>query len=87
MPDWEAVVAALPQISEALASKDLSYALELSKKRRVTLSDFRGSLYVSVREWYTDKSGKDVPGAKGLNLAVSAWEKLVAGATAFTTRV
>ncbi|KAH7010957.1 putative RNA polymerase II transcriptional coactivator [Macrophomina phaseolina] len=37
--------------------------LEISAKRRVAVSDFRGKPMVSIREYY-EKDGKDLPGKK-----------------------
>lgn len=36
---------------------------EISKMRRVTVSEFRGKTMVSVREYY-EKDGKELPGKK-----------------------
>ena len=36
---------------------------EISKSRRVTVTDFKGKTFVNVREYY-EKDGKDLPGKK-----------------------
>ncbi|KAK2385259.1 ssDNA-binding transcriptional regulator [Trifolium repens] len=46
---------------------------ELTKKRKVTIQDFKGRRYVSIREFYT-KDGKELPSNKGISLSVEQWE-------------
>ncbi|GAU11849.1 hypothetical protein TSUD_76000 [Trifolium subterraneum] len=46
---------------------------ELTKKRKVTIQDFKGKRYVSIREFYT-KDGKELPSNKGISLSVEQWE-------------
>lgn len=38
--------------------------IQLSSKRNVVISDFRGKALVSIREFY-EKDGKQLPAAKG----------------------
>ncbi|XP_048335650.1 uncharacterized protein LOC107423619 [Ziziphus jujuba] len=45
---------------------------ELSKKRSVTVQDFRGKTMVSIREFYL-KDGKRVHTAKGISLPAEQW--------------
>ncbi|KAL2527731.1 F-box protein SKIP8 [Abeliophyllum distichum] len=45
---------------------------ELSDKRRVTISDFRGKTLVSMREYYK-RDGKELPTAKGISLTAEQW--------------
>jgi hypothetical protein len=40
-----------------------SGAPQISDKRRVTLSEFRGKAMISIREYY-EKGGKQLPGKK-----------------------
>ncbi|KAG2450551.1 hypothetical protein HYH02_005052 [Chlamydomonas schloesseri] len=80
--DWHTLCGALPAISAALARKDLGYVLQLSGKRRVALSEFKGAVYVGVREFY-EKDGQLLPGAKGLSMTAAQWAALVAGAPGF----
>lgn len=76
--DWQAVCAAADAISAAAAAKNTSYVQELSGSRRVTISEFKSKMYVAVREYY-EKNGQMLPGQKGLNMAVDAWQRLLAG--------
>jgi len=46
---------------------------ELSDKRRVSLSTFRGKTYVDIREFY-EKDGVLLPGKKGISLNMDQWE-------------
>eukprot|EP00198_Chlamydomonas_reinhardtii_P013533 XP_001702870.1 predicted protein [Chlamydomonas reinhardtii] len=80
--DWATMCAALPAISSALAKRDMGYVLQLSGKRRVSLSEFKGAVYVGVREFY-EKDGQLLPGAKGLSMNAAQWAALVAGAPGF----
>lgn len=41
--------------------------VQLSTKRRVTITDFRGKTLVSMREYYY-KDGKELPTSKGMGL-------------------
>ncbi|KAI5448913.1 hypothetical protein NCC49_005766 [Naganishia albida] len=50
--------------------------IELSNKRRATVREFKGSTLIDLREYYTDKSGDDKPGAKGLSLTADQWQTL-----------
>ncbi|GJP81733.1 hypothetical protein CLOP_g11869 [Closterium sp. NIES-67] len=49
---------------------------ELSAKRKVTVSEFKGRLLVSIREYWS-KDGKELPSSKGISLPPDQWEKLV----------
>ncbi|KAK2439216.1 ssDNA-binding transcriptional regulator [Trifolium repens] len=48
---------------------------ELTKKRKVTIQDFKGRRYVSIREFYA-KDGKELPSNKGISLSGEQWEVL-----------
>ncbi|KAI9800398.1 MAG: hypothetical protein M1825_004168 [Sarcosagium campestre] len=50
---------------------------ELSKNRRVTVSEFRGKYMVNLREYY-EKDGKSLPGKKGISLPIDQFNALVA---------
>jgi len=39
---------------------------------RVTMSDFKGTTYVDVRVWFTDRDGELRPGPKGVSLRPDA---------------
>ncbi|KAF6203477.1 hypothetical protein GE061_001808 [Apolygus lucorum] len=50
---------------------------ELGGNKRVTVREFRGKLYVDIREFYCDKNSGDMkPGKKGVSLPVNLWRKL-----------
>ncbi len=49
------------------------------RSRRVSLSEFKGTLYVAVREYY-EKDAQMLPGQKGLNMTSPQWAACVAGA-------
>ncbi|CAI5514356.1 unnamed protein product [Closterium sp. Naga37s-1] len=49
---------------------------ELSGKRKLTVSEFKGRLLVSIREYY-EKGGKEMPSSKGISLPNDQWDKLV----------
>jgi len=42
---------------------NLECLLQISKSRRVTISDFKGKTFVNIREYY-EKDGKTLPGKK-----------------------
>ncbi|KAL8063957.1 hypothetical protein ABFX02_01G059900 [Erythranthe guttata] len=44
----------------------------LNDKRRVTLSEFKGKTYLSIREYYK-RDGKELPSAKGISLTTEQW--------------
>ncbi|KAF3922048.1 hypothetical protein ABW20_dc0107370 [Dactylellina cionopaga] len=46
------------------------------KARRVTVSDFKGNVYVSVREYY-EKDGKYFPGKKGISMNLDQFNQLI----------
>ncbi|KXZ56426.1 hypothetical protein GPECTOR_1g38 [Gonium pectorale] len=78
--DWRTLAGALGDVSAALARKDSTYSMQLSGKRKVSLSDFKGTTYVGVREYYDKGNGEMAPGQKGLNMNPQQWAALVAGA-------
>uniref|UniRef100_A0A182JI93 Transcriptional coactivator p15 (PC4) C-terminal domain-containing protein n=1 Tax=Anopheles atroparvus TaxID=41427 RepID=A0A182JI93_ANOAO len=45
-------------------------------KRKVTVSEFKGRVYVNIREYY-EKDGKTLPSKKGISLTVPEWKKLL----------
>lgn len=51
---------------------------ELSKNRKVTISQFKGQHYVDIREYYEDKETKELkPGKKGISLPVEQFKDLI----------
>ncbi|KAK3724419.1 hypothetical protein LTR37_001043 [Vermiconidia calcicola] len=46
---------------------------ELSGKRRVQVSDFKGMTMVGIREFYNDKESKSLPGKKGIALTLDQY--------------
>ncbi|GHJ90175.1 hypothetical protein NliqN6_6577 [Naganishia liquefaciens] len=61
---------------EAFVNENGENYIELSNKRRATVREFKGSTLIDLREYYTDKSGEEKPGAKGLSLTAEQWVKL-----------
>ena len=49
---------------------------EISKARRVTISDFKDKKMVSVREYY-EKDGEWLPGKKGISMTLEQFSALV----------
>eukprot|EP00794_Sanderia_malayensis_P009850 gene9850-10861_t len=49
---------------------------ELGKKRRVSVSEFRGKKLIDIREYYTNEDGDEKPGRKGIALSIEQWNKL-----------
>ncbi|EPS29107.1 RNA polymerase II transcriptional coactivator KELP [Penicillium oxalicum] len=49
---------------------------EISKMRRVTVSEFRGKTMVSVREYY-EKDGQELPGKKGISMSLEQFAAFV----------
>lgn len=45
---------------------------------QVNINRFKGATYVAIREYY-EKGGQLLPGAKGMNLNLDGWHKVVAG--------
>jgi hypothetical protein len=50
----------------------LFFPFQLTKKRKVTIQDFKGIRYVSIREFYP-KDGKELPSKKG---KLTTWNSL-----------
>jgi len=43
---------------------------------KITPSEFKGKLYVGVRQWY-EQNGELKPGNKGINLTIEEWNEIV----------
>jgi len=49
---------------------------ELGNRKKVTISEFRGTSYVNIREYYEDKeTGEEKPGRKGIVLNRRQWDE------------
>ncbi|KAK9821484.1 hypothetical protein WJX74_001233 [Apatococcus lobatus] len=68
-------------ISKALDAEDESYSIELSTKRRASISVFKSKPMVNIREYY-EKDGQQLPGKKGISLAAEQWQALAEGLSA-----
>ncbi|KAK9835083.1 hypothetical protein WJX84_011413, partial [Apatococcus fuscideae] len=65
-------------ITTALEAEDENYSLELSTKRRASISVFKKKPMVNIREYY-EKDGEQLPGKKGISLAAEQWRALADG--------
>uniref|UniRef100_A0A182YCD9 Transcriptional coactivator p15 (PC4) C-terminal domain-containing protein n=1 Tax=Anopheles stephensi TaxID=30069 RepID=A0A182YCD9_ANOST len=59
---------------------------ELDKNRKVSVSEFKGKVYVGIREYY-EKDGKTLPSKKGISLTVPQWKKLLEQADAINEEI
>ncbi|KAH9917880.1 transcriptional Coactivator p15-domain-containing protein [Epithele typhae] len=55
--------------------------IELSKKRRATVTTFKGGKFLDIREYYGDEDDLK-PGKKGISINREQWETLKKGAAA-----
>ncbi|GAA5996802.1 transcriptional coactivator p15/PC4 family protein [Rhodotorula paludigena] len=53
--------------------------LDLGKNKRVTVSQFKKSTLVQIREYYMGDDGEMKPGKKGIALSVEQWDRLKKG--------
>ncbi|XP_049292015.1 RNA polymerase II transcriptional coactivator [Anopheles funestus] len=56
-------------------------SFSLDKNRKLTVTEFKGKVYVGVREYY-EKDGKEMPSKKGISLTVPQWKQLLEHADA-----
>lgn len=49
------------------------FYIDLTSKKRITISEFRGKTYVGIREFY-EKDGKKLPSQKGISLNIEEWK-------------
>lgn len=55
--------------------------MDLGRKRTVKISEFKGKRYIDIREYYEDKSTKELkPGKKGITLYLDEFNRLVEAA-------
>ncbi|CAK9821198.1 Activated RNA polymerase II transcriptional coactivator p15 [Anthophora plagiata] len=52
-------------------------AWDLGNNRQISVRDFKGKLYVDIREMYYDKDANLKPAKKGICLNMSQWRKLL----------
>ncbi|KAL3135856.1 hypothetical protein ABBQ32_007412 [Trebouxia sp. C0010 RCD-2024] len=57
--------------------------IQLSAMRKADVSDFKGTVYVSIREYY-EKDGKQLPGKKGISLPADQFQKLLEAQASLT---
>ncbi|KAF7418710.1 hypothetical protein HZH68_001363 [Vespula germanica] len=50
---------------------------DLGNNRQVNVRDFKGKLFVDIREMYYDKAGDLKPGKKGICLNMTQWRKFM----------
>lgn len=64
--------------ARSVSSEDehLGDKIMLSYDRFADVSNWRGTVYISIREYYTDKSNVQRPSKKGISLRMNEWEKL-----------
>ncbi|EAA00534.2 RNA polymerase II transcriptional coactivator [Anopheles arabiensis] len=77
-----------PKSTEKAAStpgKDPN-VFELDKNRKITVNEFKGKVYVGIREYYS-KDGQDLPSKKGISLTVPQWKTLLEHADAINEQI
>ncbi|XP_050520062.1 RNA polymerase II transcriptional coactivator [Daktulosphaira vitifoliae] len=57
-------------------SNEEEHSWVLERNRFVKVRDFKGKLYVDIREFY-EKDGNLLPGKKGISLTMQQWNKLL----------
>ncbi|GAB7365803.1 hypothetical protein MBLNU230_g7136t1 [Neophaeotheca triangularis] len=62
--------------TEMQKDDDGSVYWEVSKTRRIQISDFKGQTMVGIREFY-EKDGKSLPGKKGISLPVDQFAAML----------
>lgn len=66
----------VPTSQSAKTDSEGSLYWEISKARRVTLSEYRGKKMVGIREYY-EKDGEMLPGKKGISMTLEQYGVLV----------
>ncbi|OAD57124.1 Activated RNA polymerase II transcriptional coactivator p15 [Eufriesea mexicana] len=59
------------------SNKDEDAVWDLGNNRQISVRDFKGKLYVDIREMYYDKEANLKPGKKGICLNMTQWQKLL----------
>jgi hypothetical protein len=49
---------------------------ELTSTRRVTIKKWQGKVLVDIREFYSDPTGEQKPGKKGISLSIEQFEAI-----------
>jgi len=57
-------------------NKDGESYVDLGKKKRVTIREFKGLTLIDIREYYGFE-GEEKPGKKGISLSVEQWKNLM----------
>ncbi|XP_012254331.2 activated RNA polymerase II transcriptional coactivator p15 [Athalia rosae] len=57
--------------------KDEDTVWDLGSNRQVTVREFKGKLFVDIREMYYDKDGDVKPGRKGICMNMAQWRKFM----------
>lgn len=65
-------------------SDDGKVEWELGKSKKVTVREFKGKVFVDIREYYCDKAGDWKPGKKGIALQRDQWDELLASSGQIT---
>lgn len=68
----QSILANLDAITDALSKQDQEYALELTNKRRVTISNYNGAWMVNIREYF-ELNSQLRPTKKGISLMPPQW--------------
>ncbi|GLI65550.1 hypothetical protein VaNZ11_009112, partial [Volvox africanus] len=81
---WARLARDLPQLLAAQRNRNAGApATQLSKTRVAAVSEFKGTFYLGLREYY-EKDGQLLPSKKGVNLSPSEAEALLAVAADIT---
>ncbi|KAJ6644489.1 RNA polymerase II transcriptional coactivator KIWI [Pseudolycoriella hygida] len=63
------------RLSSGVKTED-GTVFDLDRYKRVTVREFKGKLYIDIREFY-EQNGKQLPGKKGISLQPEQWRKLL----------
>jgi hypothetical protein len=65
-----------PMESDSDGEPYVEEKFKLSPWKFLDVSQFRDSIYVSIREYYRDKKGEMRPKKKGISLRLDEWTRL-----------